>query len=92
MSASSNQDFVRQLRGWELVTLEITYRMPDYLNLLQTFTWQEYDEVPTLPRMNKFIQHWRKNIEGPLVLVRLAHVGIVGPCDLRHVGSEWVLN
>ncbi len=29
--------FERQLRGWNLTTAEIMYRMPDYRDILQTF-------------------------------------------------------
>jgi uncharacterized protein Usg len=31
----------RMLNGFRLTTAEIFYHMPDYLDLLQTFVWQE---------------------------------------------------
>ena len=40
-----------QLHGWSLTTAEITYRMPDHRNLLQSYVWQEYDLAPRFPRL-----------------------------------------
>jgi uncharacterized protein Usg len=34
----SDQDFARQMAGWSLTTAEITYHMPDYRHLLQSFS------------------------------------------------------
>jgi len=48
-------DLQRQLLGWSLTTAEITYRMPDHRNLLQSYIWQEYDLAPRFPRLVKFL-------------------------------------
>src|SRR5689334_14412474 len=49
-----------------LVTAEITYRLPDFRNLLQLFIWQSADDVPECPRLQRFLEFWSANIEGRL--------------------------
>ncbi len=87
-----DRDFASQLRGWSLTTAEIIYRMPDYRDILQTFIWQDYDLAPKFPKLIKFLDFWSHNLDGPLASVRVAHAGIVGPVELRHVGYEWRLH
>jgi uncharacterized protein Usg len=36
-------DFESQLRGLRLTTTEITYRMPDFRDIMQIYIWQDYD-------------------------------------------------
>lgn len=88
----SDRDFERQLKGWSLTTAEIMYRMPDYRSVLQTYIWQDYDLAPKFPRLITFLDFWSRNLEGPLASVRVAHAGLVGPVELRHVGAEWKLH
>ena len=88
----ADKDFTHQLNGWHLTTAEIMYRMPDYRSLLQTYIWQDYDLAPEFPRLIKFLDFWSRNLDGPLASVRVAHAGIVGPVELRHVGAEWRLH
>lgn len=88
----TDSDFERQLRGWSLTTAEIMYRMPDFRDILQTFIWQDYDVAPSFPRLVKFLDFWSHNLDGPLTSVRVAHASLLGPLELRHVGSEWRLH
>ncbi len=37
------RDTELMLRGYGLTTAEMFYRMPDYRNVLNSFTWQDYD-------------------------------------------------
>ena len=87
-----DKDFACQLRGWSLTTAEITYRLPDFRDILQIFVWQDYDMAPKFPRLIKFLDFWSHNLDGPLASVRVAHTGIVRPLELRHVGHEWRLH
>ena len=82
----------RQLNGWSLTTAEITYWMPDFPDLLQSYIWQEYDLAPTFPRLSKFLDFWSHNLDGPLAEVRVAHNAIVGAAELRLVDKEWRLH
>lgn len=88
----AGRELESQLRGWSLTTAEITYRLPDHRDILQLFLWQEYDLAPKFPRLLKFLDFWSHNLEGPLCGVRVAHSSIVGPAEMRFVGSEWRLN
>lgn len=76
-----------QLRGYSLTTAEILYRMPDAQNLLQTFVWQEYDLAPKFPRLHKFLDFWRRELDGPLHSVRVAHDRLIKPAKLRLVSD-----
>jgi uncharacterized protein Usg len=88
----TDRDFERQLKGWSLTTAEITYAMPDYRSILQTYIWQDYDEAPSFPRLIKFLDFWSHNLEGPLKSVRVAHTYLIKPCELKHVNAEWRLH
>lgn len=80
-----------QLQGYRLTTAEITYHLPDHPDLLQTYLWQELDLAPRFPQLRKFLDFWTRHIEGRLHSVRLAHVGIVQPAEMRHV-NEFTLH
>jgi uncharacterized protein Usg len=84
--------FLQQLAGFSLTTAEILYRMPDHPSLLQTFVWQEYDVSPRFPKLIAFLDYWRKNLDGPLHRIRVAHAGLITPAELRLVGSEFRLS
>jgi uncharacterized protein Usg len=40
------RDIELVLKGYRLATAEILYRMPDNLDFLQTFLWQDLDIAP----------------------------------------------
>lgn len=72
------------LDGYRLITAEILYRMPDHLGLFQTFIWQEYDLAPRYPELTKFLDHWERNLEGPLHSVRVATKRIISPTEFPY--------
>jgi uncharacterized protein Usg len=88
--AASN--FESQLRGMRLTTAEITYRLPDFRDILQIYIWQDYDLAPRFPKLIKFLDFWSHNLDGPLASVRVAHTGIIRPVEMHYVGSEWRLH
>ncbi len=45
-----------------IVTVDVFYYMPDYTNILQEFVWQTEDVVPDCPRVHKFLNYWKDNI------------------------------
>ena len=71
-SASASPDFVKQLAGYGLTTAQILYRMPDHPALLQTFVWQTLDLAPRYPRIHRFLDFWRREIDAVIHSVRLA--------------------
>jgi uncharacterized protein Usg len=88
--AASN--FESQLRGMRLTTAEITYRLPDFRDILQIYIWQDYDLAPRFPNLIKFLDFWSHNLDGPLATVQVVQAGLVAPAQLRYAGSEWCLH
>jgi uncharacterized protein Usg len=78
-------DFIRQLQGYSLTTAEIVYRLPDHRSLLQSYIWQDYDMAPRFPALKKFLEFWETKLEGPVHSVRVAHVGLIKPAEIRTV-------
>jgi uncharacterized protein Usg len=91
MASRAPADFIRQSHGFSLTTAEILYRPPDHLSLLQTYVWQDYDLAPEFPELKKFLKFWRASLDGPLYSVRVAHVGLIRPAEIRTVQAEMVL-
>ena len=60
------------LRKKELVLVGIVYYMPDYTNLLNEFYWQCEDIVPDMPRVHKFLNFWKDNIEAVIKEVKVS--------------------
>ena len=54
------------LKRWTIASVQVVYYMPDYLNLVNEFIWQTKDRQPDYPRIGEFLDHWDKNIEGPI--------------------------
>jgi uncharacterized protein Usg len=83
-------DLDRQLRGERLTTAEVLYYLPDHPALLQRFLWQTLDLCPEYPRIHRFLDHWRTEIEAVIHSVRISGGGLVSPARLdlaRVVGS-----
>ncbi len=85
-------DMSLMLNGYRLTTAEIFYHMPDHHHLLQTFLWQELDQMPDLPRLNRFLQFWESELDGKLHTVRVACAGLIQPAEWRYVGCELTLH
>jgi uncharacterized protein Usg len=80
-----SRDFLLQVKGYGLTTAEIHYRLPDHPALLQLYVWQDYDLAPTFPTLTGFLEHWRRELEGPLHSVRIAHQHLIRPSEWRAV-------
>lgn len=76
-------EFAIQLKGGRLTTAEVLYYMPDHPKLLQSFTWQTLDLAPDYPRVHRFLQFWRKEIDAVIHSVRLSTAGLVTPARVR---------
>jgi len=57
-----------------LVSLRVYYYMPDYRDLIQEFMWQTMDIKPKYPRVNKFLNYWKENIEAVIADVEMAEM------------------
>ena len=77
---------------WRLTTAEILYHMPDHHEVLQTFVWQKVDRAPTFPELSRFLDFWRREIEGPLHSVRVASSALIRPAELRYANGQFTLH
>lgn len=80
--------FRRQLEGYGLTTANILYRLPDHPKLLQEYIWQDYDVFPHFPVLQRFIAFWRREIEGALHSVRVAHNRLITPAEVAAISVE----
>lgn len=80
------------MQGQGLTTAEITYRMPDFRSVLQTFVWQEYDLAPKFPKLSEFLEFWRAELDGPLHSVRYTHQKLIRAGEWRNVRGEFVVH
>ena len=76
-------DFETQLRGGRLTTTEVLYYMPDHPALLQRFMWQTLDIAPDFPRVHRFLDFWRREIDAVIHSVTIGAVGLVSPARIR---------
>jgi uncharacterized protein Usg len=65
-----------------LVTLEVVYYRPDFRSILQEFVWQTEDQVPGIPRVHRFLDHWRREIDA---VIREARLSVGDRSDWRNV-------
>lgn len=56
-----------------IVTLDVLYYMPDYSEIVQEFIWQTNDITPELPKVNKFLNYWKNNIEAVIKEVKVSY-------------------
>jgi uncharacterized protein Usg len=94
MSTDSRVDlqFRRQLQGYGLTTANILYHLPDHPHVLQEFIWQDYDLFPNFPALQRFVVFWKKEIEGALHSIRVAHNRLITPAEVRAIGLEFRLH
>lgn len=83
-----NREFLMQLEGYGLSTVEIHYYMPDHPMLLQQFILQQYDVAPRFPILRDFLDFWRREIVASVHSVRVAHQHLIGPSEWRAVDGE----
>jgi uncharacterized protein Usg len=52
-----------QTEDKRLVTCQVFYYMPMRKGLIQEFVFQDYDFIPKYPRMTRFLDFWRREID-----------------------------
>jgi uncharacterized protein Usg len=88
----ASKDFIKQVNGYGLTTAHILYRLPDFPRLLQAYVWQDYDLWPQFPALNRFLDFWRAELEGPLHSVTVAHSRLIKPAEMRAVDGVFRLH
>ncbi|KTS17405.1 hypothetical protein NS228_19120 [Methylobacterium indicum] len=87
-----SKEFRQQIEGYGLTTAHILYRIPDHPGVLQTFVWQEYDLAPRFPVLTGFLEFWKRELDGPLHSVRVAHSRLIKPAEFRAVNGVLTLH
>lgn len=77
-----------QLKDYRLTTAHILYHLPDHPQLLQSYIWQEYDLAPRFPELYKFLEFWKRELDGKLHSVYVASKEIITPGDTRFYCAE----
>ena len=80
-----NQEMALRLKGWRLATAEVLYYLPDHPSLLQSFIWQTLDLAPDYPRIHRFLNFWRREIDAVIHSVELATGETLAPAKLQGV-------
>jgi uncharacterized protein Usg len=76
-----------RLQGYRLTTAEILYRLPDHPGILQSYVWQEFDLAPRYPALHKFLDFWRRELEGEVHSVRVASARLSKVPAYRNPGA-----
>ncbi len=80
-----DRDFTVQLTGRRLTTAEVLYYMPAHPALLQSFLWQTLDVAPDFPRIQRFLDFWRREIDAVIHSVTIGGVELIAPAKVRNV-------
>jgi uncharacterized protein Usg len=80
--------FERYLQDYRLTTVDVTYYLPDYPELVQTFIWQCLDLPPRFPVVGRFLTFWESRLDGRLHSVRIGHSAPLFDGAWRHLGDE----
>ncbi|MGH2341038.1 usg protein [Segnochrobactraceae bacterium EtOH-i3] len=92
LERKADDQFRMQMEGYGLTTARILYRLPDHPAILQTYLWQDYDLAPRFPELKKFLDFWRREIEGVLHTIEVAHAKLIKPAEWRKVDGLMLLN
>ena len=86
------QGLAMQLEGWRLTTAEVLYFMPDHPSVIQSFVWQTLDLAPRYPRVQKFLDYWKAEIEAVIHSVKVASGEELAPGRIRAATSWSLMN
>lgn len=68
-------------------TVSVYYHMPSHPSLLQLLAWQCDDEAPRLPRVARYLDHWRREVDAVVASVEVA-LARAGGTEYRRV--DWL--
>jgi uncharacterized protein Usg len=81
-----------QLKDYRLTTAEILYRLPDHPQILQSYVWQELDLAPRYPELRRFLEFWRRELDGEVHSVRIASASLIKSPSYRSPGAYFRLH
>ncbi len=80
------------LSSARLLTAEVLYWMPDHPKLLQSFLWQTLDLAPRYPRLTRFLDHWRREVDAAIHSVTISQDDNLGSPKLLTVDAMFRLH
>ena len=83
---------ILRIPDWRMTTAELLYHLPDHPHVLQSYVWQKIDHAPDFPELTRFLDFWRREIEGPLHSVRVASTALTRPAELRYANGVFTLH
>jgi uncharacterized protein Usg len=83
---------ILRIRDWHVTTAELLYHLPDHPHVLQSYVWQKVDHAPEFPELARFLDFWRREIDGPLHSVRVATAALTRPAELRYANGVFTLH
>lgn len=92
VTSQPESEIEQRLNGSVMVTAEVLYYIPDHTKLLQTFMWQTLDVAPRFPRVEKFLDFWRREIDAVIHSVRVAHGEPLDVPDWRNARGVITMN
>lgn len=81
-----------QFLRYRLTMAEITYHLPDYPGLLQSFVWQDFDIAPSFPVLTRFLDFWQHNLDGQLHSVTVTAAALTKPAEFRYADTVLTLH
>lgn len=61
------------LQRKEIITVKVEYFIPNYTHILNEFICQYEDIWPDIPRVHKFLNYWKDNIDAIINGVYITH-------------------
>ena len=58
----------------------------------ETYVWQDCDLAPDFHEMQKFLNYWQTNLDGPLHSGDYSYQRLIGPNEWRRVEGEFKLH
>ena len=74
---------------WELTTIHVYYWMPDYLHILNLFSFQDDDVPPEYPRMQRFVKYWEETLEARIKEIQ---IGSTDQSEIRLLDKYFHIN
>ena len=90
----ASEDFRRQMEGYGLTTVRVCYRFPDNPRIINP-NWllrQFYDVWPEFPELNRYLEWWQREVEGPIDSVIITHSRLIKPAEIRLIDGDFKLN
>ena len=89
MLSRANEDFACRLEGFGVTTAQFFYRLPDCPSIIcaNPLIRQFEDFYPEFPELQKYLEFWKREIDGPLERVIVAHQRLLKPAEVRLISG-----